>query len=141
MAWIKPSRVRSFPARLRPSTMRLSSLGLRLFEDRRHGIGGSHYHHRDSSGRQYHVRTNRDWKFLRHTPAPKLAKGNPRLLVRIEKRNYERLAAAAAVAAAAFLAAFAAVEALRRRLVFGGVAGASPISSATMMLVTNNLGP
>ena len=35
----------------------------------------------------------------------------------------------------------AAVEALRRRLVFGGVAGASPISSAVMMLVTNSLGP
>src|SRR5579859_6004938 len=53
------------------------------------------------------------------------------------KRDYERPAAAAA----AFLAALAAVEALRRRLVFGGVAGASPISSATIMLVTNNLGP
>ena len=47
-------------------------------------------------------------------------------------------------AAAAFFAAFAAlaaVEALRRRLVFGGVAGASPISSAVMMLVTKSLGP
>ena len=38
-------------------------------------------------------------------------------------------------------AAFAAIEALRRRFVFGGVAGASPISSAVMMLVTNSLGP
>src|SRR6266851_10143082 len=50
----------------------------------------------------------------------------------------------AVVAAAAFFAAFAAlaaVEALRRRLVFGGVAGASPISSAVMMLVTKSLGP
>jgi ABC-type glycerol-3-phosphate transport system permease component len=50
----------------------------------------------------------------------------------------------ALVAAAAFFAAFAAlaaVEALRRRLVFGGVAGASPISSAVMMLVTKSLGP
>ena len=50
----------------------------------------------------------------------------------------------ALVAAAAFFAAFAAlaaVEALRRRLVFGGVAGASPINSAVMMLVTKSLGP
>src|SRR5215471_7521074 len=52
----------------------------------------------------------------------------------LAERTYER-------AAAAFLAAFAAVEALRRRLVFGGVAGASPISSAVMMLVTKSLGP
>ena len=52
--------------------------------------------------------------------------------------TYARLAA---VAAAAFLAALAAVEALRRRFVFGGVAGASPINSAVMMLVTNNLAP
>src|SRR5215472_2585184 len=44
-------------------------------------------------------------------------------------------------AAAAFLAAFTAVAALRRRLVLGGVAGASPINSAVMMLVTNNFGP
>src|SRR5215472_2338728 len=44
-------------------------------------------------------------------------------------------------AAAAFLAAFAAAEALRRRLVFGGVAGASPISSAVMMLVTKSFVP
>jgi hypothetical protein len=51
--------------------------------------------------------------------------------------TYER----AAAAAAAFLAAFATVEALRRRLVFGGVAGASPISSAVMMLVTKSLAP
>jgi len=48
--------------------------------------------------------------------------------------------AAAATFFAAF-AAFAAVEALRRRLVFGGVAGASPISSAVIMLVTNSFGP
>src|ERR1700722_4644803 len=78
-----------------------------------------------------------------HTPAP-VGEGEIRTPERAEReRNYERPAAAvaAAVAAAAFLAAFAAVEALRRRLVFGGVAGASPINSATMMLVTNNLGP
>src|SRR5229473_3465677 len=54
------------------------------------------------------------------------------------EEDYERPAEAAA---AAFLAALAVVEALRRRLVFGGVAGASPMSSAVMMLVTNNLGP
>lgn len=52
--------------------------------------------------------------------------------------TYERLAAAAA---AAFLAALATVEALRRRLVLGGVAGASPINSAVMMLVTKSLAP
>src|SRR5690242_14329519 len=54
----------------------------------------------------------------------------------IRGTTQERLAAAAA-----FLAAFAAAEALRRRLVLGGVAGASPISSADMMLVTKSLGP
>lgn len=48
---------------------------------------------------------------------------------------------AAAAAAAAFLTAFAAAEALRRRLVLGGVAGASPMSSAVKILVTNSLGP
>src|ERR1700722_13926390 len=72
-----------------------------------------------------------------HTPAP-VGEGEVRTPERTEReRNYEGPAAAVA----AFLAAFAAVEALRRRLVFGGVAGASPINSATMMLVTNNLGP
>src|SRR5580704_9819400 len=44
-------------------------------------------------------------------------------------------------AAAAFFTALATAEALRRRLVLGGVAGASPIISATKMLVTNSLGP
>ena len=46
-----------------------------------------------------------------------------------------------AAAAAACLVAFAAVDALRRRLVLGGVAGASPINSAVMMLVTKSLVP
>jgi len=53
-------------------------------------------------------------------------------------KNYAWPAAAAFLAARA---AFAAVEALRRLLVFGGVAGASPINSAVIMLVTNSLGP
>src|ERR1700757_4339872 len=48
---------------------------------------------------------------------------------------------AAAAAAAAFLTAFAAADALRRRLVLGGVAGASPMSSAVKILVTKSLGP
>src|SRR5205823_13566273 len=69
----------------------------------------------------------------KHTSAPNKRKGMP--MVNRGKAQ-ERLAAAAA-----FLAAFAAAEALRRRLVFGGVAGASPISSADMMLVTKSLGP
>jgi Co/Zn/Cd efflux system component len=56
-------------------------------------------------------------------------------------RNYERLVAAAAATFFAALAAFAAVEALRRLFVFGGVAGASPMSSAVIMLVTNSFGP
>jgi hypothetical protein len=85
----------------------------------------------------------RDCEFL-DTPLRLVGEGELETSSAEGERNYERLAAeaaVAAVAAAAFLAAFAAVEALRRRLVFGGVAGASPISSATMMLVTNNLGP
>src|SRR5215831_5749029 len=53
--------------------------------------------------------------------------------------SYERLVAAEAFSA--FLAALAAAEALRRRLVFGGTAGASPMSSAVMMLVTKSLLP
>src|SRR6476660_5124371 len=48
---------------------------------------------------------------------------------------------AAAAAFFAALAAFAAVEAFRRLLVLGGVAGASPINSAVIMLVTNSFGP
>jgi len=56
----------------------------------------------------------------------------------LSQKTYARLAA---VAAAAFFAALAAVEALRRRLVFGGVAGASPINSAVMILVTNSFAP
>src|SRR5882757_513241 len=71
---------------------------------------------------------------LRHTPAPFLA-----LLPGVVRRDC--LAYFAAAAAAAFLVALAAVDALRRRLVLGGVAGASPISSATKMLVTKSLGP
>src|SRR5713101_7785675 len=70
------------------------------------------------------------------TPLSRFGAGRALLIELAE--SYARLAA---VAAAAFLAAFAAVEALRRRLVFGGVAGASPINSAVMMLVTNSLGP
>jgi len=54
------------------------------------------------------------------------------------RKNYAWLAAAAFLAA---FAAFAAVEALRRLLVFGGVAGASPINSAVIILVTKSLGP
>jgi hypothetical protein len=81
--------------------------------------------------------TNLDFrarKASRHTPAPVWRRD-----LEFEGLGaYDRLAAAAA---AAFLAALAAVEALRRRLVFGGVAGASPISSAVMMLVTKSLAP
>jgi hypothetical protein len=54
------------------------------------------------------------------------------------EENYAWLAAAAFLAA---FAAFAAVEALRRLFVFGGVAGASPINSAVIILVTKSLGP
>src|SRR5258707_2804505 len=56
----------------------------------------------------------------------------------IQERTYAVAAAAAFFAA---FAAFAAVEALRRLFVFGGVAGASPINFAVMMLVTNSFGP
>src|SRR6266702_6158214 len=52
-----------------------------------------------------------------HTPAPFLAR-----LLGVVLREYSAYFAAAA--AAAFLVALAAVEALRRRLVLGGVAGA-----------------
>jgi hypothetical protein len=62
-------------------------------------------------------------------------------IVRKAGKYYERVVAAAAATFFAALAAFAAVDALRRRLVFGGVAGASPISSALIMLVTNSFGP
>src|SRR5579864_201122 len=72
----------------------------------------------------------------KHTPAPQ---GRGESFER-QERYYERAVAAAATFFAA-LAAFAAVDALRRRLVFGGVAGASPISSALIMLVTNSFGP
>jgi hypothetical protein len=77
------------------------------------------------------------------TPLRLIGEGELQTSKAERETNYARPAAAvaAALAAAAFLAALAAVEALRRRLVFGGVAGASPMSSATMMLVTNNLGP
>src|SRR4029077_10887031 len=71
---------------------------------------------------------------FRHTPAPLLAR-----LLGVVLRDYS--AYFAAVAAAAFLVALAAVDALRRRVVLGGVAGASPMSSATKMLVTKSLGP
>src|SRR5262249_43065004 len=67
----------------------------------------------------------------KHTPAPFLALFPG---VRQERTTYF-------AAAAAFLLAFAIEEALRRRLVLGGVAGASPMSSAVKMLVTNSLGP
>src|ERR1700757_767082 len=70
-----------------------------------------------------------------HTPAPFLA-----LPSGVLRREYSAYFATAA-AAAAFLVAFAAVDALRRRLVLGGVAGASPMSSATKILVTKSLGP
>jgi hypothetical protein len=73
-------------------------------------------------------------KARRHTPAKVLSRDREAEGL----GTYDRLAAAAA---AAFLAALAAVDALRRRLVFGGVAGASPISSAVMMLVTKSLAP
>jgi len=56
-------------------------------------------------------------------------------------RFYERLVAAAAATFLAAFAALAAVDALRRLFVFGGVAGASPMSSAVIMLVTNSFGP
>ena len=72
-------------------------------------------------------------------PAPEI--GREESLERA-RRFYERVPAAAA--AATFLAAFAAlaaVDALRRLFVFGGVAGASPMSSAVIMLVTNSFGP
>src|SRR5713101_8634944 len=72
------------------------------------------------------------------TDTPLSGFGAGRALLIELAENYARLAA---VAAAAFLAALAAVEALRRRLVFGGVAGASPINSAVMMLVTKSLAP
>jgi len=67
------------------------------------------------------------------TPAPEW---HGRQVYREE--NYAWLAAAAFLAA---FAAFAAVEALRRLFVFGGVAGASPINSAVIILVTKSLGP
>src|ERR1700737_1497334 len=62
-------------------------------------------------------------------------------IVREAGKYYECAVAAAAATFLAALAAFAAVDALRRLLVFGGVAGASPISSAVIMLVTNSFGP
>src|SRR5258708_1275826 len=62
-------------------------------------------------------------------------------IVREAGRYYEWAVAAAAATFFAALAAFAAVDALRRLLVFGGVAGASPMSSAVIMLVTNRFGP
>jgi multisubunit Na+/H+ antiporter MnhG subunit len=78
------------------------------------------------------------WNDDTHPGAEKARKG----VVRTGRDFYERVVAAAAAATflAAF-AAFAAVDALRRLFVFGGVAGASPISSAVIMLVTNSFGP
>ena len=73
----------------------------------------------------------------RHTPTPQ---GRGEWFERLG-RYYERPVAAAAATFLAALAAFAAVDALRRLLVFGGVAGASPMSSAVIMLVTKSFGP
>src|SRR5262249_54505117 len=70
----------------------------------------------------------------RHTPAPFLAPCG------VTSGRNLLVAYFAAAAAAAFFN-FSAAAALRRRLVLGGVAGASPMSSAVNMLVTNSLGP
>src|SRR5258707_9596712 len=73
----------------------------------------------------------------RHTPTPR---GCGEWFER-QGRYYERLVAAAAATFLAALAAFAAVDPLRRPLVFGSVAGASPLISAPIKLVTDNFGP
>src|SRR6266852_3422556 len=75
--------------------------------------------------------------FMQIHPCATWARG----MVGMAGKYYERAVAAAAATFLAALAAFAAVDALRRLLVFGGVAGASPMSSAVIMLVTNSLGP
>ena len=79
------------------------------------------------------------WTTSGHLRGPEMQKrphGRARASkLRLLHEFYER------AAAAAFFAAFTAVAALRRRLVLGGVAGASPINSAVMMLVTKSFGP
>src|SRR5260370_30110733 len=75
--------------------------------------------------------------FMQTHPCATWARG----MVGMAGKYYERAVAAAAATFLAALAAFAAVDALRRLLVFGGVAGASPITSALIMLVTNSFWP
>src|SRR5258708_35909469 len=62
-------------------------------------------------------------------------------IVRKAGKYYERAVAAAAATFFAALAAFAAVDALRRLLVFCGVAAASPVTLGGIMLVINHFGP
>src|SRR5260370_23950220 len=75
--------------------------------------------------------------FMQTHPCATWARG----MVGMAGKYYERAVAAAAATFLAALAAFAAVDALRRLLVFGGVAGASPISFPVIILVTNRFGP
>src|SRR5258708_32507945 len=62
-------------------------------------------------------------------------------IVREAGRYYEWAVAAAAATFFAALAAFAAVDALRRLLVFGGVAGGFPVGPGVLLPGTNSLGP
>ena len=85
---------------------------------------------RERAGEMEHVRSS-ERSEMQKRPHRRVRASKLRLLL----ESYER------AAAAAFFAAFTAVAALRRRLVLGGVAGASPINSAVMILVTKSFGP